>query len=159
MDLHALLDTYTQTTCCLVMITLHRPLQEIDAIVCKGLYRDDCKIRCACMQAAMGSAHSMKRMGSMPRTSSAKTLGTVEQPAPHHTPGGGPQAPGGGPSAPSQQAGRAQQSAAGQHRSSQSHRPDQTAGPEGNVQQPLLTRQGSKGLSTASGVRTNGHAR
>lgn len=140
-------ENCTGTSCCLVLITWHL------CFVYKRLYRDDYKnTRCARMQAAMDSAHSMKRMGSMPRTSSAKSLSTAEQPAPHHTPGGGPQAP-------SQQAGRAHQSAAGQYRSSQPHRPDQTAGPEGSVQQPLLTRQGSKGLSTASGVRTNGHAR
>ena len=104
------------------------------------------------MQAALDSAHSMRRMGSMPRTSSAKTLNSAEQPAPNPTPGAGPKAP-------NQQGGGAHQSAPGQHRSSQPHRPDQTAGPEGSVQQPLLTRQGSKGPSAASGVRTNGHAR
>lgn len=104
------------------------------------------------MQAALDSAHSMRRMGSIPRTSSAKTLNSAEQPAPNPTPGAGPQAP-------NQQGGGAHQSAPGQHRSSQPHRPDQTAGPEGSVQQPLLTRQGSKGPSAVSGVRTNGHAR
>ena len=104
------------------------------------------------MQAALEGAHSMRRLGSMPRTSSAKTLSSAEQPAAHHIPGGGPQTP-------SQQAGGANQSAAGQHMSSQPHRPDQTAGPEGSVQQPLLTRQGSKGLSIANGARTHGHPR
>lgn len=108
--------------------------------------------RLACMQATLDSAHSMKRMGSVPRASSAKTLNSAEQPVPHHTPGGGTQAP-------SQQVGGADQSAAGQHRTSEPHRPDQAAGPEGSVQQPLLSRQGSKGLSTAGGVRSNGHAR
>lgn len=108
--------------------------------------------RCACMQATLDSAHSMKRTGSVPRTSSAKTLNSVEQPVPHHTHGVGPQAP-------SQQVGGADLTAAGQHRTSQPHRPDQAAGPEGSVQQPLLSRQGSKGLSAAGGVRSNGHAR
>lgn len=129
------------------MITLHLCCLCIEAD--RALVESN---RCACMQATLDSAHSLKRMGSAPRTSSAKTLNSAEQPLPYHAPGGGPQAP-------SQQIGGADQTAAGQYMASQSHRPDQAAGPEGSVQQPLLARQGSKGLSAAGGVRTNGHAR
>lgn len=104
------------------------------------------------------SAHSMKRIGSMPRTVSANNINTAEQPAAHQPPGGGLQTPG-------QQAGGAHQTAPGQHKSSQQHRHDQAtgdegSGPEGSMQLPLLARQSSKGVPSASGgVKANGHAR
>lgn len=112
----------------------------------------------ACTQGPLESSHSMKRIGSMPRTSSANNINTAEQPAAHHPPGGGPQTPG-------QQSGGAHQTATGQHRSNQQHRRDQAtghegSGPEGSVLQPLLARQNSRGVPSANGgIKATGHAR